>query len=161
MAKTSIVLPELHGDVLMRRIARDIAMDQHDLERVLKTNNVSAREFQRMSKDPRFVAILQEEVVAWNNAANAPERVKIKAAAMIEEWLPEAFQELHNREASLQHKTQLATLVSRLGGMDKGDMAIGSAGERFSVTINLGADTKLSFDKEALPTKVIEGTVND
>lgn len=159
MAKNKTELPELHGEVLMRRLAREIAMDQHDQERILLQNNVTVAEFQKICKRPRFAIILQEELNAWNTAANTPERVRIKAAAMIEEWLPEAFMQLHG-DATLQHKTQLATLVSRLGGMDKSEMGVASNGERFSVTINLGADNKLAFDK-ALPTKVIEGTVND
>lgn len=161
MAKNPITIPELHGDALMRRLAREIAMDMNDLERILKSNGIAPREFQRLSKTARFATILQEEVTAWNTASNGPERVKIKAAAMIEEWLPEAFQQMHNGDASLQHKTQLATLVSRLGGMDKSEMAMGTVGDRFSVTINLGADTKLEFDKTQLPSKVIEGTTND
>lgn len=160
MAKEKTALPQLYGEVLMRRLAREIAMDQHDLERILIQNSVTPAEFRRISKMPRFVQVLQEELNAWHTASNTPERVKIKAAAMIEEWLPEAFAQMHG-EASLQHKTQLATLVSRLGGMDKGEMGQQVGGERFSVTINLGNDSKLEFDKQQLPMKVIEGETNN
>lgn len=144
----------------MRRLAREIAMDQHELERILTANSVTPKQFETISNKPRFAQILQEELRAWNSASNTSERVKIKSAAMIEEWLPEAFRQMHG-DALLQHKTQLATLISRLGGMDKGEMGMTAGGEKFSVTINLGADAKLSFAKDTLPTKVIEGTVND
>jgi hypothetical protein len=42
-------------------------------------------------------------------------------------------------------------------GSEKADL-LGGGGERFSITINLGADSKLQFQKE-LPAKVIEGAL--
>ncbi len=159
MAK-KLELPKLEGDLLMLRIARQLAMDQHPLEKILEMEGVDFRDFKRMERMPRFQQYLQDEIKNWNSATNTSERVKIKAAAMIEEWLPEAFAQMHNESAPLLHRTDLSKLVARLGGMDKGDMAVGAGGERFSVTINLGSDQKLNFNKE-VPSKVIEGTVND
>lgn len=150
-----IPLPKLKGDLLMRRLAREIAIDQREVADIVQRAGITEREFRKIAGSKDFQQMLQRELDDWHSAQNTPERVKIKAAAMIEEWLPEAFQQMHNGDAPLLHKTDLAKLVSRLGGMDKGEVAAGTAGERFSVTINLGSDQKLDFNKE-VTSKVIE-----
>lgn len=156
MSTKEIVLPTLTGDLLLVRLAREIAMDQHELGRILERAGVSPSEFENISRMPRFQVLLQQSIINWEAAENTTERVKLKSAAMIEEWLPEAFTQMHNLEAPLMQRTDLAKLISRLGGMDKGPMGIDGSGERFSVTINLGADKNLAFSKEQLLPKVIE-----
>lgn len=154
-ARKEITLPQLQGDLLMLRIARSVAQDQLELPDILKFNNVTPDQWAVIERHPQFQKYLQQEIVSWNDAMNTPERVKIKSAAMVEEWLPEAFTQMHNQEVPLLHRNDLAKLVARLGGMDKGTVGVdGSAGERFHVTINLGADTKITYDKE-VPVKTI------
>lgn len=152
-------LPALTGELLMLRVIRELVMDVHELDAILERNGVSSHDFQRWQKTPRFQELLQGELAAWQSAANTGERVKIKAAAMIEEWLPEAFAQMHNDKHPLLHRNDLSKLVASLGGMGKGQVEAASGGERFSVTINLGADQKLNFQKD-VTSKVIEGTVN-
>jgi hypothetical protein len=64
---------------------------------------------------------------------------------------------MHNQDAPLLHRNDLAKLMTKLGGMDRSGVGVdgSSGGERFHVTINLGADAKLTYDK-TLPSKVIE-----
>lgn len=151
-----ITLPHLHGDLLMARLARSIAQDIQELHQILNVNNVTPEQWAIIEKHPRFQKYLQEAILDWNAAENAPERVKIKAAASIEEWLPEAFAQMHNQDAPLLHRNDLAKLMAKLGGMDKSGVDVaGGGGERFHVTINLGGDAKLEYEK-TLPSKVIE-----
>lgn len=160
MAK-EITLPNLQGDLLMVRLARAIAQDIIELEKILEVNKVSQETWDVIERHPRFQKYLQDAIVEWNAAENAPERVKIKAAAAIEEWLPEGFSQMHNQDAPLLHRNDLAKLMAKLGGMDRSGVGIeGGGGERFSVTINLGADSKLTYNKE-LPAKVIDHEVSD
>jgi hypothetical protein len=156
MAK-EIVLPQLQGDLLMVRLARAIAQDIHELSKILADNQVDEDVWKVIEKHPRFQKYLQEAILEWNSAENTPERVKIKAAAAVEEWLPEAYAQMHNQDAPLLHRNDLAKLMTKLGGMDRSGVGVdgSSGGERFHVTINLGADAKLTYDK-TLPSKVIE-----
>jgi hypothetical protein len=159
MAK-NITVPIPEGDVLLLRLAREIAMDQYDLETILAKNEITPAKFRQIGKNPRFIKYLSDEIVNWNSATNTSERVKIKSAAMIEEWLPEAFKQMHNVDAPLLHRNDLVKLVSSLAGMGRSAEVAGGGGERFSVTINLGADQQLKFNKE-VTSKVIEGELND
>lgn len=153
--KKEIVIPQLQGDLLMLRIARSIAQDISELDKILATNGVTHEQWAIIERHPRFQKYLQASIIDWNAAENTPERVKVKSAAMVEEWLPEAFRQMHSPEAPLLHRNDLAKLVARLGGMEKSGSVAGEVGgERFHVTINLGADAKLNFDK-TVPMKTI------
>lgn len=143
------------SDVILVKLARELAMDIHPVEDILKAFQIEPKQWEYIQEMPRFQGLLETESAQWNGALNTQERVKIKAAAMIEEWLPEANERLHDRGESLNAKTELGKLVRDLAGFAKGGIGVEGAGERFSVTINLGADASLKFEKE-LPPVVID-----
>lgn len=147
-------------DTKVLRLAREIAIDLHDIETILKNNEITLKEWERLQKDPRFLKLLESEILAWNAAGNTHERTKLKASALVEEWLVEANRLLYGSD-TLTAKTELAKLVTRIAGMGLERANVeGVSAEKFSVTINLGANNKLSFEKDATVTsKVIEGQV--
>jgi hypothetical protein len=51
-------------------------------------------------------------------------------------------------------------LFAKIAGLDALSKGEGPPGERFTITINLGADTTLKYEKEAPPI-LIEGTKNE
>lgn len=134
-------------------------MGIHDINDILQRHGVTADQFEKIKQNQRFLTILDSEVADWNSAVNSNERVKIKSAVLIEEWLPELNARLHDTKESLDAKVKAGTLVARLAGMGLTGAVGGEDGaQRFSVTINLGPQ-KLTFDKELAP-KTIEGVVN-
>lgn len=133
-------------------------MEVHPIEDILKVHGITSNQWEDIHDMPRFQALLESEMAQWNGALNTHERVKIKAAAMIEEWLPEAYERLHDKGETLSSKTELGKLVRDLAGFSKGNIGVEGGGEKFSVTINLGADAQLKFEKD-VTSKVIEGEV--
>jgi hypothetical protein len=75
---------------------------------------------------------------------------------MCEEWLAEANARIHDRGETLAAKNETIKVVAAFAGVGKSTVNDPSSGERFTVTINLGADHKLQFTKDVTP-KVIEG----
>lgn len=147
-------------DTTYLQIAREIAIDLHDIETILKNHKIDQNAWERIRSDPRFLRLLDSEVQAWQSASNTSERTKLKAGSLIEEFLPEANARLHDRTESLAAKTELLKTLARVAGM--GERASeGPVGGGFSVTINLGADHKLEFQKTVGVPKVIEGEVLD
>jgi hypothetical protein len=146
-------------DTLLLRVAREIAINLHDIETILSNNQISPEAWERIKSDPRFQRLLDGEVQAWHAAGNTTERTKLKAGALIEEFLPEANARLHDRGESLAAKTELMKTLARVAGMGERAAIEGASGGGFTVTINLGADHKLEFQKAALPSKVIDGEV--
>jgi hypothetical protein len=146
-------------DLVFAQVAREIAINHEDIETILKRYKVDDETWDKIQRNPRFQQILQSEITAWQSSINTGERVKLKAAAMIEDWLPEAHQRMHAPNESLNHKVELAKLITQIAGMGRGSGGDGtSAGERFTVTINLGADHKLEFEKR-VTSKVIDAEV--
>lgn len=155
MANAAIVSPSLNDSKLVS-LAREIAMDIAPLETILEGASITPEQWEIISQSGRFKSLLAAEAEAWNTALNTHERVKLKAAAMMEEWLPELNSRLHDRGENLTAKIEGGKLLAKIASVGERVMGDGDGGgERFSVTINLGADTQLKFEKE-LPAKVIE-----
>lgn len=146
----------VYDDVKLVKLARQIAMGMKDLPDILFANDLTQREFEEISKLPHFNRILEAEVRAWANIDNAEDRVRVKSASLIEEFLPELYARLNDRDENLMGKVkalELASKWARLGQTETPQQ--GHPGDRVQVIINLGADNKLVYDKQ-LPAKVIE-----
>ena len=152
------MLPEhVEDDLFLIKLAREIAIEHYPLETILERYHIDGETWAKLRNNARFNELLKSETEAWNSATNTAERTKLKAAALIEEWLPEANSRLHDQAENLNHKVELAKLLSRIGGLEKATMEANGGGERFTVTINMGADAQLKIEKE-LPPKVIDVT---
>lgn len=150
-----IAAANMTGDVLLVCIAREIAIDHYTPEEISERYKLGEEQWQRIINSPRFKELVHQEIVSWQSATNTSERTKLKAAAMLEEWLPEAFTRMHDAAETLSAKTELAKLVARLAGAGMNDLATANAGEKFTVNINLGADNQIKFEK-TVTTKVID-----
>lgn len=144
-------------DTRILRLVRDIAVNLHDIETILKHHQITPETWANIQSNPVFVRLLETETAAWNSAANTHERTRLKAAALVEEWLCEANARLHDKEESLSAKVELGKLLTKIAEIGVVTAGASAAGERFSVVINLGADQRLQFDKQ-LPQKVIDVT---
>lgn len=152
-----VVPTHVYSDIEIVKLAREIAMGIHPIEQILQNNSVSTQEFARIQRLPRFISVLEAEIASWHSAINTNQRVRVKAAAMMEEWLPELYKRINDQKESLMHKVKAGELVARLGemGLPPDKAAMGAQADRVNITINLGNDTKLDFQK-TIPEKVIE-----
>jgi len=151
-----IITPDSRlDDATFVKLAREIAMGIHPMETILSNNQIDGNYWETIQKHPRFLQYLESETSAWGSALNTHERVKIKSAAIIEEWLPELFTRMHDANENLNAKIEAGKLVSKLAGMGLAGAQITDGSERFSVTINLGADSQIKFEKQLAP-KVID-----
>lgn len=144
-------------DQLYVRLAREIALDHHELEEILKRYGVSNERWHAISSDKWFVSLLSQEIEAWNATTNTGERSKLKAAAIVEDWLPEAHSRLHDEKENLTAKVALATLVTKIAGLGMKDAEItGGGGEKFTVNINLGDQRSLHVSAPVVPVPSID-----
>lgn len=154
----SVSSPE---ELTIVQLAREIAMDIRPFEEILKLYQITPERYETLKSNPRFIALVESEVAAWNGSLNTQERLKLKSASMLEEYLPELNARLHDPKELLSSKLEGAKLVARLAGAGLNGFGVeGVGGERFSITINLGGSEKLTFNKEVTP-KTIDGEVAD
>lgn len=149
------VLDKSLAAVNLAKLAREIAQDILPLEDILTLNHVADVEWERIQADPRFQTMLQGMVADWNSAANTPTRVKIKAATAVEALLEKMFSDCLDSGIPLTQRTDAFRQLCRLGELEGSRDQIGaSAGDRISITINLGAE-KPPTVIEASPVEVI------
>lgn len=138
------------------RLAREIAMNIEDLDTILEAHRMSRAEFESLQKDPKFVKMLASELSDWTSATNVTERVKVKSAAIIEDFLPELYARLNDRNEPLMGKAKLLEFIAKIANI--GQPADGKTlqpGDRVVVQINLGSADTLKYEKK-LPSKVID-----
>jgi hypothetical protein len=153
-------LPQIspgEADLVLVKLAREVAIDHATIEALLERYHLTHDEWRTIQNNPRFQALLSTEIEAWQSALNTEERTKMKAAAMVEEFLPEAYGRMHDNGENLPAKVELLKLVARIAGLGMTGVGVEGGGERFSININLGADAQLKFDKE-VTSKVIDAT---
>lgn len=129
-------------------------MDIHELPDILKRLNITPNQWESIQRNQRFLGYLQDAIVTWQSALNGPERIKVKSLVAIEDWLATAYLLLHEDKHSLRDKTELAKLVSRLAGVGEKTAGELPAGEKISITINMG-EQSVHAEKESIP-RIIE-----
>jgi hypothetical protein len=142
-------------DLALVKLAREIAMDIRPLEDILETHKIDTENWAKIQENPHFQAILHGAITEWQAAGNTPERVKIKSLAFVEEALPEFYARAHDPKEPLTAKVEVLKTISKFAGIGGSNFDGSVGGERFTVTINLGADQSLKIEKN-LPHKVIE-----
>lgn len=143
------MLAPSQSDLAIVKLAREIAMDIQPLELILKQYSIDPQRWEELQRNGKFIRLLESQVEEWNSALNTHERVRAKSAAMLEEWLPELNNRLHDREIGLPAKVEGGKLLAKMAGVGEREVGSGGGGERFTITINLGEDHKLSFEKQA------------
>ena len=147
-------------EVDLRRLAREVAMGIVDVDVILEKHELSARDWERIADNPRFKALLREEMITWHSGLNTRQRVEIKTWAMIEEALPQLWNYLHDDRFADAAKVSLLSALQKQVGIGQKDAALaGDGGQRISITINTGTD-QVKVERDVTP-QVIEGVADD
>lgn len=151
-------LPQLPSAAIEEKrlvtLAREIAMDLHPLDHILNTHGFSQEEFEKLKQSTYFGRLLSAEIGAWNGAINTAERVKLKSAAMVEDLLLTIHARLIDPKEDLMKVVKGVELSAKLAGLGQAEVKNNDNGDRITITIDLGADSKLSYAPQA--PKVIE-----
>lgn len=131
-------------------------MDIFPLQDILNNCGVSYEEWMEMQRNPRFIAYLEANVTEWTGSKNTADRVKLKSAVLLEEWLPKLHEEMHGTAASLNAKVEAAKLLAKIAGVDQHEGEAGG-GNGFHVTINIGGQSKTI----TLPSNSYSNVVNE
>lgn len=142
------------ADNTLVKLAREIAMDVVPLETILKAAGIASNQWETIQKQPRFQSILSAEILAWESAVNTADRVKLKAAACVEDALLEMHGRLHDRREPMSARVELFKSLAKLGGLETSPKTDVQMGERFQLTINIGDGRAREITSEV--TRVIE-----
>jgi hypothetical protein len=131
-------------------LAREIAMNIREVDEILQTYKLTPETYEKLKTNDFFTKLVDMARIEWHSATNTINRTQIEAAALVEQAMPHIYARMLNNNENLNHVVDAGKWLSDIGGLKK-DPTKGQPGERFQITINLGADTKIEFDGSKLP----------
>lgn len=136
--------------VLLGALARELAVGLREVPDILAEFNVSSADYEKLKSNEFFTKVVDLARIEWHGAANTANRLQLEAASAAEEALPQVYARAMNGKEPLNHVIDFMKWLADVGGLKK-DPGRGQPGERFKITINLGADTKIEFDNSKAP----------
>jgi hypothetical protein len=117
------------------RLARELAMEMRSTDKILAAYGVGSAEWDSLTRNPWFQSVMASEMAQWNAASTTHERVKLKSAVLVEQFLEEANRRLHDADETLSSKVELFKTLARIANLGVGDGESSSGG--FRVVINI------------------------
>jgi len=117
------------------RLARELAMELRSVDQILADYGVGEPEWGRLQRSPWFQQTLTAEMAQWNSASSTHDRVRVKSAVLVEEYLVEANARLRDPEETLSSKVELFKTLARIANLGTGDGEASGGG--FRVVINI------------------------
>lgn len=135
---------------LVGGLAREVAINLRDLDDILATYKVSKATYEKIRTNDWFVKAVDMASIEWNSAANTIVRTQLEVAAAYEKGFPAAYARALDSKTAFHDTVDFFKHMADVAGVKK-DATQGQAGERFQITINLGADTQLEFEGSRIP----------
>ncbi len=159
VAAEESLLPSV-SPVILLKVAREIAADIRPLDDILKIHGLTDDDWEQLKTEHRFKVARNNAVAEWQSVANTTDRVRVKSLAFVEEALPEFYARAHDPKESLTAKVEVLKTIAKIAGISERAADAGTGGARMSVTINLGADHKLTIEKDITPVTA-QGTSDE
>lgn len=151
-AKALVALPSLDAPSLAK-LAREMAMDIKERHVVLKDYGLNDTQYEFLEANNEFYrAALQAACTEWHAPLSTPERIKVEAAAILEDALPGLGARMQNKAEGLPGVIEAAKLFAKVAGVGERDAAGAAPGERFTINIDLGGDQKIVVASTPAPS---------
>lgn len=138
-------------------LAREMAMRIKSVDRILDALGMSEERFQQEIEPLSFYQQAYKTFVTeWESATSTNKRLAIKAAAAIEEFLPDVARRMGDDKEALSGVVATAQWLSKLAGAGEEKTSPGQ-GEKFKIIINLGNDKLEINETKHVAAVVVEG----
>lgn len=133
-------------------VARDIAMDIETLDAILIKHGLTNAQYEYLSNHhDYFKKTLLQQVHEWQSLGSTQARLKAQAAAALEAQLPTLGMRMGQASEKLADAVEAAKLFAKIAGVDTDAGGPRSGGEGFTITIDLGADERLTLRSGQAP----------
>lgn len=148
--KAMVALPADFGPPQMVALARDLAKNIHPLGTILTNHKLSNAQYEFLRDHNQFFQdALKQLSSEWQGIKSTAERLKHEALAALEEQLPVIASRMGKLSEKLIDTVEAAKLVAKIAGVDSGPAGGNASGERFTISIDLGADTRIVVGNES------------
>lgn len=158
LPSTKVVhLPDFVNATFVARLARAVVMELQPLSRILEEFKIVQDQFEVIKHIGYYKRVSEEFAAEWNKITNTQDRLRLISAVMLEEGLPRLGSQMVDTNIAASVAVETGKFFAKIAGVGEGKVASDTpAGEKFSIVINLGEDTKLRFEKDAAPAQSIE-----
>lgn len=142
--KAIVALPKQFGPPEMVALARDLATNIHPLNVILLNHNVSNVQYEFLTEHNAFFKKTLEALsLEWQGVTKTVDRLRMQAQAALEAQLPSIASRMGKQSEKLIDAVEAAKLFAKIGDVDGGASGGNASGERFTISIDLGADSRL------------------
>lgn len=142
-AKALVQLPPLDWPTLAR-LAREIAMDIKERGTLLAEYKLNATQYEYLEAYNEFYrSALAASCKEWHAPLATSERLKIEAAAILEDGMVGLGARMQSRSEGLPGVIEAAKFFAKVAGVGEREAGAGAPGERFTINIDLGGDQKI------------------
>lgn len=136
-----ITLPNL-DNFKLAKLANEVAMDVRPIVDILPDYGITPAQYDLVKVLPYYRDTLEQSQLEWKSAKSVHERLRLQSAIMLEEAFPVLGARMRSRDEPLPAAVETAKLMAKITGLGEATKAMAGDSGRFSITINLGADTK-------------------
>lgn len=147
--------PTKFSDSMLIGVAREIVMEIHEPETIFKLYEITPADWEKIKNNQTFLRYVQTFQAEWHSAMNTEQRVRVKSAALCEQWLEEGNRQAWAQNQTLTSRVEVMKLISRWAGPGFSTTQVEGGAERITISINMGAEKPVKFVGDVTP-KVIE-----
>lgn len=141
----------------LAQLARELAMNIRPRADVLHDFKLNNAQFEYLEKNHEFFsAAYKNACIEWHAPMSTQERIKVEAAAILEDSLVGLGARMRNKAEGLPGVVEVAKLFAKVAGVGEREAAGGPSGERFVINIDLGSDKTITLSAEAPPQAVAQ-----
>lgn len=152
-AKSLVHLPPLTPPELAS-LAREIAMNIRERHVILQEFKLNDAQYEFLENYNEFyIAALRAACIEWHAPLSTAERIKVEAAAILENSLIGLGARMQNRAEGLPGVVEVAKLFAKVAGVGEPKNGGAAPGERFTINIDLGGDQRITVASSPAPTE--------
>lgn len=143
-AKSLVQLPAISWSDLAK-LAREMAMNIKEHHVILKEFKLSDVQYDFLQAHNEFYREAHANACReWHAPLSTQERIKVEAAAILEDSLLGLGARIQNKGEGLPGVVEAAKLFAKIAGVGERETSSAAPGERFSINIDLGGDKSLT-----------------
>ena len=143
-AKSLVKLPELSWSDLAK-LAREMAMNIKEHHTILKEFKLTNAQYDFLQAHNEFFREAHANACReWHAPLSTQERIKVEAAAILEDSLLVLGARMQNKGEGLPGVVEAAKLFAKVAGVGERETGTAAPGERFTINIDLSGDKSLT-----------------
>ncbi len=118
----------------------DLVSNMRPKSEVLKSYNLTVADLQAKANNPLWANAYRETERVWKSEMNITQRIRLKAAFLLEDSLPTLFNIIRQEGISINAKLEAIEKLTKISTVSNVPKEVGTT-EKHNITINIGGGT--------------------